>query len=170
MRPSMIRRGGDSRARPFTAIVPLALLGLLVSFSTATLVLGCSGPLVLLPGGALDGETRPVPDDWSFAGDAGTMQLESRPAEPYSVNIAYTFVDSVFYINAGDTETQWVKNIAANDHVKARLDGVLYEMRAVRVDDEAEIARFATAWTGQSFFRRDPTQLDRVWVYRLVAR
>jgi hypothetical protein len=130
----------------------------------------CSGPCVLLPGGALDGETKPVPADWAFAGDFGTMQLETNPAEPYSVNIAYTFVDGVFYINAGDTETQWVKHIAADPRVKARIDGVLYEMRAVRVGDEAEIARFGEAWTDQSMFRRDPAELDEVWLYRLVAR
>lgn len=140
------------------------------AFASVALLFGaCSGPCGLLPGGALSGETRPVPDDWSFAGDAGTMQLESRPGDPYSVNIAYTIIDGVFYINAGDTETAWVKNIAADPLVKARIDGALYELRAVRVTDDAEIARFAQAWTAQSMFRRDPTALDRVWVYRLVA-
>jgi len=130
----------------------------------------CSGPCGLLPGGALAGETRPVPADWGFAGDAGTMQLETHPEAPYSVNIAYTILDGVFYINAGDTETQWVEHIATSPLVKARLDGVLYEMRAVRVEDAEEIARFGEAWTGQSLFRRDPAGFDEAWVYRLVPR
>lgn len=141
-----------------------------IAFAAALLASACSGPCVLLPGGALSGETRPVPADWGFAGDAGTMQLETRPADPYSVNIAYTFVDGVFYINAGDTETAWVQNISADPHVKARIDGALYEMRAVRVDDEAEIERFGRVWTGQSMFRRDPADLDEVFAYRLVGR
>jgi len=34
----------------------------------------------------------------------------------------------------------------------------------------AEIARFARAWTDQSMFRRDPTGLEQVWLYRVVAR
>lgn len=34
----------------------------------------------------------------------------------------------------------------------------------------SEIAAFGKAWTDQSMFRRDPTQLDEVWLYRLVKR
>lgn len=130
----------------------------------------CGGPFVVFPGGALSGETKPVPESWSFAGDYGTMQLETNPREPYSVNIAYTIEGGVFYINAGDTETRWVKHISEDPRVRARIDGTLYEMRAVRVTDADEVARFGRAWTAQSMFRRDPTELDRVWLYRLVAR
>ena len=141
----------------------IALLPALVAF-------GCNGPVVLLPGGKLDGETRPVPASWAFAGDHGTAQLETRPADPYSVNIAYTIVDGSPFINAGDTETEWVKNIAADPRVRFRLDGVLYDMRADRVENPTEIAEFAKAWTSQSMFRRDPVGLEEVWLYRLVPR
>jgi hypothetical protein len=146
-----------------------------VSFRTLAPLLvaaaiGCNGPFVLLPGGALDGETRPSPADWTFAGDYGTCQLETRPADPYSVNIAFTVLDGRLYINAGDTETRWVRNITENPRVRLRLDGVLYELRAERVSAPAEIAAFGEAWTSQSMFRRDPTRLDEVWIYRLVPR
>ncbi len=141
----------------------LPLLPMLIAF-------GCNGPVVLLPGGKLNGEGRPVPADWAFAGDYGTAQLETRPEDPYSVNIAYTFVDGSPFINAGGTETQWVKNIAANPRVRFRLDGVLYDMRVERVENRAEIAEFGKAWTSQSMFRLDPVGLDEVWLYRLVPR
>ncbi len=131
---------------------------------------GCNGPIGLLPGGELDGEARSAPTDWTFAGDYGTVQLETRPENPYSVNIAFTVLDGRLYINAGDTETQWVKNIASNPRVRLRMDGVLYDLRAERVMDADEIAAFAGAWTSQSMFRRDPTGLDEVWIYRLVSR
>lgn len=132
--------------------------------------LGCNGPMGLLPGGELNGEARPAPADWAFAGDSGIVQLETRPEDPYSVNIAFTVLGGRLYINAGDTETQWVKKIASNPQVRLRLDGVLYDLRAERVMDADEIAAFAGAWTSQSMFRRDPTRLEGVWLYRLVSR
>ena len=132
--------------------------------------LGCSGPVGLLPGGELDGEAKPAPADWVFAGDYGTVQLETRPEEPYSVNLAFTVLDGRLYINAGDTETRWVKNIASNSRVRLRMDGVLYDLRAERVIDVSEISAFAEAWTSQSMFRRDPSGLEEVWIYRLVSR
>ena len=132
--------------------------------------LGCNGPMGLLPGGELNGGARPAPADWAFAGDSGIVQLETRPEDPYSVNIAFTVLGGRLYINAGDTETQWVKNIASNPQVRLRLDGVLYDLRAERAMDADEIAAFAGAWTSQSMFRRDPTRLEEVWLYRLVSR
>jgi hypothetical protein len=132
--------------------------------------LGCNGPFAVIPGGRLDGDVQSVPSDWSFAGDYGTIQLETQPEEPYSVNIAYTVIAGRVYINAGDTETQWVKNIATNPQVRMRMNDALYELRAERVSDAAEIAAFGKAWTDQSTFRRDPTKLDEVWIYRLTSR
>ena len=126
--------------------------------------------LAVLPGGRLDGEIRQAPSDWDFAGDYGTVQLETHATEPYSVNIAFTVLDGRLYINAGDTETQWVKNLSANPQVRLRMDGVMFELRAERIADPAEIAAFGRAWTSQSMFRRDPTGLGEVWIYRLVPR
>lgn len=131
---------------------------------------GCDAPFAVFPGGRLEGEVRPAPAAWRGVGDSGTMQLETRPAEPYSVNVAFTVLDGVLYVNAGDTETQWVQNMQADPRVRLRMDGQVHELAAERVTDESEIAAFAEAWTSQSFFRRDPTGLDEVWIYRLVAR
>lgn len=132
--------------------------------------LACSGPFSLMSGGGLAGEVESVPPDWGFAGAYGTAQLETKPEAPYSVNLAYTTLDGTLYINAGDTETQWAQNIKANPQVRLRLDGAIYLLHADRVTDAAEIARFARAWTSQSMFRRDPSELEEVWIYRLRAR
>ena len=134
------------------------------------LAVACSGPVGLLPGGALDGPEPPAPADWTFAGSAGTAQLETRPDEPYSVNLAYTILGGRLYVNAGDTETQWVENMSADPRVRLRVDGNVYALRAERVTDAAELDAFGAAWTSQSLFRRDPRKLEEVWVYRLVAR
>ena len=132
--------------------------------------LGCNGPFGLLPGGALSGETASTPTDWSSMGSAGTAQLETQGAEPYSVNIAYTVIDGALYINAGDTETEWAKNIATDADVRLRIDGKIHEARADRVTDASTVDAFGDAWTNQSFFRRDPRQLEALYLYRIVRR
>jgi hypothetical protein len=136
----------------------------------ALAVTACKGPWLLLPGGKLDGASAPAPSEWTLPEDSGTAQLETRPDDPYSVNIAFTVLDRHLYVNAGGTETQWVKNIAANPRVRLRMDGTLYDLRAERVTDPGEIQAFAAAWLAQSTFRRDPTGFDEVWLYRLAPR
>jgi hypothetical protein len=142
----------------------ILLLACLVAASS------CNGPFFTFPGGALDGESAATPADWSAMGESGMAQLETNPADPYSVNLVYTIVDGALYVNAGDTETRWVQNIQSTPTVRLRIDGTLYDLRAERVDNRDTIAAFAKAWTSQSTFRRDPTGLDEVWLYRLVAR
>lgn len=135
------------------------------------MVVGCNGPVGVFPGGRLGGDAAPLPADWSFAGDYGTAQLETNPAEPYSVNVAYTILDGGVYVNAGDTETQWVEHIQADPDVRLQIDDAVYALRAERVEDEEVIGRFAEAWISQSMFRRDPRELDgEPYIYRLVAR
>jgi hypothetical protein len=136
-----------------------------------TMLSGCGGgPLGVLPGGKLSGDPAAVPGNWDAAGEYGFMQLETDPSAPYSVNIAYTVIDGVVYVNAGDTETQWVKNMDSDPRVLIGLDGAIYPLRAERVTASAEIARFGKVWTSQSSFHRDPAGLDQAWVYRLVPR
>lgn len=133
------------------------------------LVSGC-GPCVVLPGGRLDGPVAAPPASFAFARDAGTIQLETRPDEPYSVNIACVTVGDALYVSAGDSKTRWVQNMEADPRVRARIGGTLYDLRARRVVDEAEMRAFATAWTALGAWARDPTQLGEVWVYRLEPR
>lgn len=129
------------------------------------LALACREPFSVVPGGKLEGEVRAaalaLPDGF------GTAQLETRPQDPYSVNITYTVVGGRVYVNAGDSETTWATNLKTDPRARLRVDGALYELRATRVTDRDEIARFAAAWLGQSSTREDPTTLDEVWLYRL---
>ncbi len=134
------------------------------------LAVGCSGPLPLLSGGALSGAVAPTPAQWNFEEDYAVIQLETRPEDPYSVNIAYTLLDGSLYIYAGDTRTEWVQHMEADPRVRFRNGDVIYELRAERVLDRAEFAAFAEAWVSSSMFHRDPMELDEAWLYRLVAR
>jgi hypothetical protein len=106
---------------------------------------------------------------FDFARDAGTVQLETRPEDPYSVNIACAVVDEQLYVSAGENKSQWVKNMEAKPLVRLRIDGDVYELSAQRVTDRAEMDTFAVEWIKNSW-ARDPRKLDEPWVYRLQAR
>lgn len=140
-------------------LVPSLVLGLLA----------CEGPTGLLPGGALSGSVVPAPANFAFARDAGTVQLETRPADPYSVNIACAIVGDGLYISAGDNRSQWVENMEADPRVRMRIAGMIYELRAERVTEAAELDAFAEEWL-KNAWARDPRGYDEVFVYRLVAR
>lgn len=144
-------------------------------FSIFALVLmigtGCNGPLPFLGGGALSGEVAESPVSWSeWTRSDDVIQLETNPAEPYSVNIAYTIVGERLYVYAGDTKTRWVENMETDPNVRFRRQGVIYELRAERVLDDAERTTFAKVWAARGFFSRDPQTLEEVWLYRLGPR
>ena len=72
-------------------------------FTTLVLV-GC-GPIVMVPGGELSGTTTPVPADWAFSDAVETVQLETRPDDPYSVNV-WGVSDGAFHPT--DPNRAWV--------------------------------------------------------------
>lgn len=150
--------------------VPISARSVLLLVVASGFAAGCNGPLPFMSGGALEGSLEAVPSVWALDEDFAVVQLETRPEDPYSVNVAYTQIDGRLYINAGDTKTHWVEHIAANPMVRLRIDGDLYDLRAERVTDPRELEAFARAWTSHSVLHRDPTELDEVWVYRLIAR
>lgn len=135
-----------------------------------SVALSACGPFLLLPGGKLDGPVKPTPASFAFASDAGTIQIETRPADPYSVNVACAIVGDRLYVSGGDTKTRWVENIEADPLVRTRIDGDVYELRARRVVDDAELREFAVAWMNLGSWARDPTKLGEVWVYQLGPR
>ncbi|MDG1960549.1 MAG: nitroreductase/quinone reductase family protein [Candidatus Binatia bacterium] len=130
---------------------------------------GCAGgPLGPFPGGRLQGVPAVRAADWAGIGESEICEIETNPKEPYSVTVSCTLVDGQMYVNAGGRESPWAANVIADPNVRLRLDGKIYPVRAVRVEDKEEIARFGKVWTSQGFFLRDPTQFSEVWLFRLV--
>ena len=147
----------------YTRFAPLLLF-----LSVAT---GCNGPLPFLGGGALAGDVVAAPESWGeWTESVSVIQLETNPAVPYSVNIAYTVVGEHLYVYAGDTKTRWVEDMEADPRVRFRRDGLIYVLRAERVSGEAERVAFAKVWAARGSFSRDPQTLEEVWLYRLLPR
>lgn len=100
--------------------------------------LGCS-PVGPIPGGKLSGETAPQPDDWMFSDEFKNIQLETDPDDPYSVTVWCATQQGQLYIAAArGTESKWATNLIGDPRARVRIDGLLYDRRAVRVDDAEE--------------------------------
>ena len=132
-------------------------------------LLGC-GPTLLIPGGELTGPVEASPENWTFSDEVSTIQLETRPADPYSVNIWAVGIGDRLYVHAGANRSRWVENILADPRVRVRVAGKLYPLTAVRVEDPAEFATFADAYKKKYGTRPRNENVAEVYLYRLGAR
>lgn len=115
---------------------------------------GCNGPVAMMPGGALKGPTASIASASIPAADT-VIALETRPADPYSVNINAVVIAGVLHVDP-TRERRWYQHMAEDDRVRLRLEGTptIYLARAETVQDPAVLERF---------------EADRV-VLRLVPR
>jgi hypothetical protein len=130
----------------------------------------CSRPFVLLPGGALEGETAAVPQSWAFTNDVDTVQLETRPADPYSVNIWVVAIEPNLYIHAGANRSAWVEHIEADPQVRMRVNDAIYELAAARVEAQDEFDRFSDAYEKKYGRRPRNENVGEAYLFRLAAR
>ena len=135
------------------------------------LVLGC-GPLGPLPGGRLSGEpVASPPADWSLLDHHGNIQLETRPSAPYSVNLWGAGIGPHFYLASGaGGEAVWAAHIAQDPDVRLRLGHNIYELRAVRITDDAERERFLQALKRKYDWEPSGEEGQQAWLFRLDPR
>jgi hypothetical protein len=131
--------------------------------------IGC-GPMGPLPGGHLSGPVAVAPTSWSFSDSHETIQLETG-RDPYSVNLWGVGVGEHFYLASGrGTDARWAKNIESDANVRLRIDGTVYELRAVRVDAEAERLLFLEAVKSKYDWEPSEDETERALLYRLDPR
>jgi len=140
---------------------------------------GC-GPIGPIPGGALSGEVgAPRMMDWSSAAEVENAQLETRPADPHSVNTWFAAVGSQLYVPTSmilgpknPDGRSWVAHVAEDDRVRIRLGETVYERRAVRVTDGSDEYNAARAALETRYeiaeADRDPERV--IWIFRLDPR
>lgn len=136
----------------------------------ALAAVACSRPFLLLPGGALEGPTTATPDSWAFTDQVSTVQLETNPADPYSVNIWVTALDDHLYVHAGANRSTWVENLESDPNARMRIEGSIYELVAERVETQNEFARFADAYDRKYGRRPRNENVDEAYLFRLAAR
>lgn len=139
--------------------------------SLSLLALGC-GPIGPFPGGRLSGDVATgLPADWSFADEEKTVQLETRPSAPYSVNLWGVSIGDRFYLASGSGgEANWVEHIAKDPNVRLRVGGTIYELRAIRVSNETHSERFLEALKRKYDWEPSVRERDEAWLFRLDPR
>ena len=151
-------------SRPLRAVL-LSALGLAL-----VLGLGCNDPTLLLPGGALEGKEVAVPTSWTFSDDVSTVQLETNPADPYSVNIWAVGIEDRLYIHAGANRTTWVEHLEADSAVRVRIEDDIYPLRSARVTEQSEFDAFAEVYEEKYGNRPRNEDVGEAYLFRLVAR
>jgi hypothetical protein len=100
-----------------------------------------------IPGGSLAGEVRPAPSEWEVAleGDRAICEIESRPADPHSIQLDCFLHDGKLYVQSHrwafaswwPTES-WALVWIAHPDVRVRVGSSIFELDAVHVTDAAE--------------------------------
>lgn len=136
----------------------------------ATLLAGCDEPFIVMSGGALTGEVTDPPPDWSPLNEVEVVQLETRPEDPYSVNVWMIASGQNLYVATGKGETRWTGYIADNPDVRVRVDGRIYELEAFRVVDETEKIAIGNEYVKKYGVDEDDNWVDEGRLYRLDRR
>ena len=131
--------------------------------------LGC-GPLVTLPGGELSGSVTPTPSDWSFSDSVETVQLETRPGDPYSVNVWGVGLGRYFFIAAADPENRWASYMKADPNVRLRIADDLYELRAELAESPAQRSAVLAAIKRKYDRELSEEETSRAVLFRLGPR
>ena len=142
------------------------VLGLLLT----ALVAGCSEPFVLLSGGGLEGTAVPIPESWSFTDDVDTVQLETNPMDPYSVNIWVIALGDALYVHAGTNRANWVEHMEQDPSVRLRVEESIYELAATRVETQEEFDRFSDAYEAKYGRRPGNESAVEAYLFRLEPR
>ena len=109
--------------------------------SLFALLVGCGGPFLVLPGGKLSGElVREPVADWSFA-DTAVLELETRPSDPYSVQLNYIVRDGKLYIDPSEGKN-WLDHLRDDPRVRVRFGNRVYPGTAVLVGKPGELEGF----------------------------
>ncbi len=142
----------------------------LIALSLGVLLVACGGPFVLLPGGSLEGKTEPAPQSWSFTDAIDTVQLETNPADPYSVNIWVVALSDALYVHAGDNRAAWVEHMESDPDVRLRADGTIYDLAGARVESQGEFDHFSDAYEKKYGRRPGNENVAEAYLFRLTPR
>jgi hypothetical protein len=110
------------------------------------------------------------PPDWSLLDDVNTVQLETRPDDPYSINIWAAGIGADVYIATGDDGTRWTEHVEANHKVRLRVGNAIFPLYAVLVHDRTERQRVSNAYVAKYGMDADDNWVMGGQIFRLDQR
>ena len=132
---------------------PRSLRFFMTAALAVSILTGCSNPIGPFSGGRLSGEEASWPPTWGAVADQAEAQLETRPEDPYSINIWFAVLDDHAYLSSSllygphePEEREWVRNVNADPRVRFRVAGFVYPARVEVVEDPALKARVLDAF------------------------
>lgn len=156
------------------AVARALALGLVVLAALLFAAPFLDGPWGPLPGGALRaGPEADVPARWPGGAVGETVEIETRPAHPWSVTTWAVVVDDVLYVSADflNPGKRWPYAVLDDPRVVVRVAGVRYVAQATLVRDAAVVARVREAFGRK--YRLAPDGLAAradVWFFRIGPR
>ncbi len=129
---------------------------------------GCDA--IPFSGGALTGNLTPPPADWTAAASPDVIQLETNPAEPYSVKLWIIGVGPDLYVHAGANLATWVEHMLVDPNVRLLIGESLYELKAERVTAADEFKFFADAYEEKYGTRPRNENVAEAYLFKLLPR
>ncbi len=133
-------------------------------------LVACTSPFGFFSGGALEGPTAETPTSWAFTDEVDTVQLETQPDEPYSVNIWATAAGEHLYVHAGATRATWVEHMEKDARVRLKVGDAIYELEAARVESQEEFDAFAEAYETKYGWAPRNGSVVEAYLFRLLPR
>jgi hypothetical protein len=127
---------GRAGTKASSRVAPLAAFLLLLA--------PACGPV---PGGSLSGTPTPVPPDWAteLEDDRGFCEIESRPEDPHSIQLECFLYEGRLYAQSHRWALapwwpveSWASIWIEHPGVRVRIDGRIFELRAVHVTDPGQ--------------------------------
>jgi hypothetical protein len=152
----------------------LAALALAATVALRAVARFSGGPLGVVPGGRLAGPLAADQNpDWSFTEQLQTIAVEVDPEHPLSVTTWVFTLGGALYVAADffNPLKRWPHRALADPRVRLRIDGRIYERRAVRVEDPVLIGRLRRAIADKYDIADDgiASKVD-VWFFRMDPR
>ncbi len=141
----------------------------LLALALLALATGCGGPFLVLPGGELEGTAAAAPTDWAVTREIDTVQLETNPDDPYSVNIWAIGMGPGVYVHAGTNRTTWVEHMETDPKVRLQVEELIYELSATRVTSQDEFDSFSNAYEEKYGSRPRHEDVTEAYLFRLEA-